>query len=489
MQIRGLKAVLCLIAALAAVSLVPSPIGQRTHAQAAASAADQTSLDRYVAQADPSYKYELVKTLPGKGYTAYVLDMTSQTWRSANEVDRTVWKHWVTIIRPDTTAYSKSLLYITGGNNNSPAPDAADRQLAQIAVDTKSVVTELRMVPNQPLVFSDDKKPRSEDAMIAYTWDKFLHTRDELWPARLPMTKAAVRAMDTVTTFLAGDAGGKLKVDAFVVAGGSKRGWTTWTTAAVDKRVVAVIPLVIDLLNIVPSFQHHFAAYGYYAPAIYDYESMGIMKWVGTPQYKALMKIEEPYEYRQRLTVPKFMINAADDPFFLPDSWQFYFHDLPGVKYLRYIPNAEHSLGGSDAFASVQACYNSVLTGATPPQFGWSIEKDGTIQVKTKDQPAEVKLWQITNPSSRDFRLTTIGAKWTSAPLAAGVQGVYSAKVAAPKRGWTAYMIELTFTGAGGSGPFKFTTGVKVAPDTLPFLEESKVESKVESKTAGKTDR
>ena len=60
------------------------------------------------------------------------------------------------------------------------------------------------------------------------------------------MTKAVVRAMDTVEAFMMSEAGGKLKVNEFVVAGGSKRGWTTWMTAAVDKRVIAIAPLVID---------------------------------------------------------------------------------------------------------------------------------------------------------------------------------------------------------------------------------------------------
>ena len=163
-------------------------------------------------------------------------------------------------------------------------------------------MAQLSNVPNQPTIFAGETKGRTEDSLIAYTWDKFLRTGDEKWPARLPMTKAAVRALDTITAFCASDEGGKVKVDKFFVAGGSKRGWTTWTTAAVDDRVIAIAPIVIDLLNIQPSFQHHFEVYGFYAPAVGDYTRAGFMDWDGTPEYRALMKIEEPYEYRERLT-------------------------------------------------------------------------------------------------------------------------------------------------------------------------------------------
>lgn len=461
MKLRKIQSILAL-ALLASASIF---------AQAPAPANGKTALDRYIETPDPSYKYELVNKVKGSGYTAYIIDMTSQSWRSSNEVDRTVWRHWMTIVKPDEVNANQSLLYITGGNNNSAAPKTADVQVAQIAVTTKSVVTELRMVPNQPLIFSDDKKPRTEDEIIAYTWDKYLKGGDDNWPLRLPMTKAAVRAMDTVVDFCGKE---NVKIDGFVVAGGSKRGWTTWTTAAVDKRVVAVIPLVIDLLNIVPSFQHHLAVYGYYAPAVGDYEEMGIMKLTESPRYKELMKIEEPYEYRSRLTMPKFIINATGDQFFVPDSWQYYFNDLQNVKYLRYVPNAEHSMRGSDAWMTVLACYNSVLTKAALPQFTWNIDKSGAIRVQTKDKPTEVKLWQATNPGARDFRVTSIGTKWTSTALTPQSNGEYVAKVPQPKRGWTAYMVELTFPSGLQIAPYKFTTGVKVIPDVEPFREEKR---------------
>ncbi|MBI3851790.1 MAG: PhoPQ-activated pathogenicity-related family protein [Verrucomicrobia bacterium] len=427
-----------------------------------------TPLDKYVATPDPNYSYHLVDTVKGEGQTTYILEMTSQAYLTTNEVNRPLWKHWMVMVKPDKVESSKSLLFIGGGNNNGGPPKSAEANMVKVAVETKSVVTELRQVPNQPLTFVGESFGRSEDSFIAYTWNKFLHTGDPKWPARLPMTKSAVRAMDTVTAFLGSPEGGNVKVDSFVVAGGSKRGWTTWTTAAVDKRVIAIVPFVIDLLNIEPSFKHHWEAYGFWAPAVGDYVAMGLMDWNGTPEYRALMKIEEPYEYRDRLTMPKFIINAGGDQFFLPDSAQFYFKDLPGTKYLRYVPNADHSLRGSDAWETLLACYNAVLTGGHLPEFTWALEKDGSLRVKTIDKPAAVKLWQATDPNARDFRLEKIGPAYHSSELTDEGGGMYVGKVPKPEKGWTAFFVELTYKN-GGPAPFKFTTQVSVVPDVLPY--------------------
>jgi len=458
-------------AALAVTALLTAlpAVSPRAAAQAPSTPATaKTALDRYVEAPDPAYRWELASTIPGQGYTAYVLDLTSQTWRQPGEVNRTTWKHWLTVIKPEKLEHQKAFLYISGGNNTNPAPRAADEAMLRIALATRSIVAELRMVPNQPLVFTGDGESRTEDGIIAYTWDKFLKGGDDQWPLRLPMTKAAVRAMDTVTAFCAQQ---QIAVDAFVVGGASKRGWTAWATAAVDRRVVGVVPIVIDLLNIVPSFKHHFGAYGYYAPAVADYEELGIMDWQDSPRYKALMAIEEPYQYLDRLTIPKFIVNAGGDQFFLPDSWRFYYQDLKGPKQLRYVPNADHSLRGTDAWVSVLAWYHAFLTGKALPRYDWTVEADGTIRVKTSDTPATVTLWQITNPGARDFRLSSIGAKWKSAPLVPASPGEYVARVEKPARGYTAYMVQLTFPSGLNSAPFTFTTGIAVTPDVVPFKD------------------
>jgi len=428
-----------------------------------------TALDRYIAAPDTNYTYHLVKSIPGKGYNVEILEMTSQSWLTEKEVNRTLWKHWVIITRPDEVAHSTGLLFIGGGKNEPNPPGGPDGNMVKIALATKSVVTELRMVPNQPLIFGGDGHERVEDDLIAYTWDKYLRTGDERWPARLPMTKSAVRAMDTVTSFCAGTEGGQIKVDSFVVAGGSKRGWTTWTTAAVDKRVKAIVPIVINMLNIEPSFRHHWQAYGFWAPAVGNYVEQGIMDWQGTKEYRNLMKIEEPYQYRERFTMPKFIINATGDQFFLPDSSQFYFKDLPGTKYLRYVPNADHSLKNSDALETLLSSYYAVLNRSALPRFTWTTEHDGALRVRAKDAPKTVKLWQATNPNARDFRLETLGPGWTSTDLSDQGGGTFIGRVSKPEKGWTAFMVELTYEPEGFPAPLKFTTQVNVVPDVLPF--------------------
>src|SRR5215813_10818947 len=232
---------------------------------------EQTALDRYIARPDSSFSWKLLKTIPAQGYTAFVLEMTSQTWRSADEVDRPQWKHWLTICKPDYVSFDRALLYIGGGSNNDPAPSAASSRIAAIATDTHSVTAELGMVPNQPLHFPDSKdKGRSEDDLVAYSRVRQMQTGDDYWLVRLAMVKSAVRAMDAIQQFMSSDEAGRVKINQFVVAGGSKRGWTTWLTAIEDKRVMAIIPLVIDALNSEVITRHHYEAYGFFSPALQD---------------------------------------------------------------------------------------------------------------------------------------------------------------------------------------------------------------------------
>jgi PhoPQ-activated pathogenicity-related protein len=433
----------------------------------------KTALDRYVAQSDPSFEWKVAASQTGDDYTTYVLDLTSQTWRTSSDVDRVRWQHWLVVIRPKEVRGNTGFLFIGGGRNGGEPPKAADEMVVQLAVATKSVVAELRQVPNQPLVFGGDGKRRVEDDLIAYTWDKFMRTGDDTWPARLPMVKSAVRAMDAIQAFAASPEAGGIKLEKFVVAGGSKRGWTTWDTAAVDPRITAIVPIVIDVLNVRVSMQHHFDAYGFWAPAVGDYVEHKITDRQDAPEYIELLKIEDPYSYRYRLKMPKYIVNAAGDQYFLPDSSRFYFDDLVGEKHLRYVPNADHSLRGSDARDSLLAFYAMILADRPRPRYAWTFESDGSIRVTAQDRPTQVNLWQATNPKARDFRKESIGAAYTSTELQDQGAGTYVGRVDPPREGWTAYFVELVFD-TGSKVPWKCTSGVRVVPDVLPFQKRAR---------------
>lgn len=45
-------------------------------------------------------------------------------------------------------------------------------------------------------------------------------------------------------------------VEKFLVSGASKRGWTAWLVGGVDDRVVAIAPIVMDMLNFQPVGGH-----------------------------------------------------------------------------------------------------------------------------------------------------------------------------------------------------------------------------------------
>lgn len=426
-------------------------------------------LEQYVAQRSKDLSWDVIDTVREDGYTLYVLRYESQRWLSENEVKDPVWWHWLRVVVPDSIKGDKGMLFIGGGNRQRATPESAGEPFVQIARHTHSIVADLHNVPNQPLEFVDDSYgPRVEDEIIAYGWRKFLEggakDKDIKWLARMPMTTASVTAMDVLQSFsrtldqaLAG----------FVIAGASKRGWTTWTTG-LDSRVIAIAPVVIDMLNLEPSFQHHWQAYGRWAPAVGNYQNEGIMEWQGSKEYERLIELTEPYSFRHRLTIPKFIINATGDQFFLPDSWQFYWNGLAAEKHLRYVPNSEHSMRETDAWQSLLSFYYAIIRDRKRPDYYWEV-KDGVIHIDTRDsEPLTMTLWQSNNPEARNFQVDSIGRAYEASDVPISEHGKYKISIPTPEEGWSAFFVELTFQ-TEIQVPLKFTTGVVVAPDEYPF--------------------
>ena len=74
-------------------------------AQAQTARDERTALDEYVARPDTNYSYRVLSRIPGKDHQTIILEMTSQAWLTTAEVDRPIWKHWMTIVQPTNVAH------------------------------------------------------------------------------------------------------------------------------------------------------------------------------------------------------------------------------------------------------------------------------------------------------------------------------------------------------------------------------------------------
>lgn len=439
-----------------------------------------TALDDYIAHDDRAFSWELSATTEGPGWRAHHIRLVSQEWQDEGHVERPRWTHWLTVIVPERVERSLPILAI-GGGRSSEEPRQPPGQFLSLALATGAVVAHVDNVPNQPLRFAGDERERWEDGIIARTWIHAMDSDDPTKIGRFPMVKAAVKAMDAAEAFLAGQEGLPVQ-DGWFVLGASKRGWTTWLTAAVDPRVRGIAPLVIDVLNLPAQLEHHHASYGFWAPALHDYVDAGVTERIGDPRLTEVFRHEDPLLYQDRIDVPVYIVNASGDQFFPTDSAGRYTELLDGDWRMRVHPNAGHSLEGTSAIAELAAFYAAVERGAERPGLEWSLERkaDGAgLRVQTSAPPERVTLWSAVNEDARDFRIEETGRAWEPRELSPESPDgrTFAADITPPGRGWRAFFIECRFATAEGSpGPLVCTTRVFITPDVLPHageLEES----------------
>lgn len=435
---------------------------------------DKTLLIDYVNSHDPSFRYDMVDTIIGDGWKEYKIRMVSGSWLDKNDFDdnSNEWWHWISVIVPDNLEKSTSMMVIGSGSTQDFSLERygnkkTNSQYLKAALTTKSIISEINNVPFQPINFSGDNKlGRYEDDLIAYSWRQFLEggAKDSEWLPRFPMTRAVVRAMDVVQE-ISNEINNP--VDSFFVTGASKRGWVAWTTAIADDRVMGIAPVVIDLLNLYPSFQHHWKVYGEWSPAIDDYVKEDIMNWTESKEYEKLIEITDPYSYRFSLNMPKYIINASSDEFFVTDSWQFYWDDLVGEKHLQYLPNAGHGLYGTYVTDDLINFYSKAINQKRLPYYEWSIDQNIINLIIEPSAHYKIKKWSINN-SERDFRIYKVGEAWTSEDIDKNKNGKYSISIDNPDSGYTAQFVEIIFD-SDSEESISITTGTVITPNKYPY--------------------
>ncbi len=423
--------------------------------------AQETALHAYVSDPDASYDWQLHGRLSLQGNELVELRMSSQTWRGL------LWKHRVFLIKPAAFSIEQQAsLVLVGGRwrdeyelvpENYALTEDVDLFVA-LAEALESIVVVLDLVPYQPLF------DLTEDELIAHTLEQFLATNDADWPLLLPMVKSAVRAMDTGQTFARREWGAD--IEAFTVIGGSKRGWTAWLTGAVDARVNAIAPIVIDALNMSAHFPHQTEVWGAPSDEIRPYTRRNLHTILSEEQGEALRGIIDPYAYRARLGQPKLIVNATNDAYFPIDSINLYWPGLRAPKYALYLPNEGHSVED----------YRRVIVGARAlhrhaagleglPRLSWTYRAhpESIELCVNAGRPAERLVVWFADSQDRDFR----DESWKSMDMQSR-HGRFVYEHARPAGGYSAIVAEAEFGRGEHAYSLSTTPAVIAAGGTTP---------------------
>jgi PhoPQ-activated pathogenicity-related protein len=421
----------------AAKSLVPLllvAIGLiRAHAKEPSAGEIPTALQDYVAAKDDAYAWKIIGNERRDGALEYDVDLTSQVWQGIT------WRHALTVFVPANIRHKDTvLLFIYGGSIGS-RPGNDDRMMGRkLSAAAQMPVAFLSQVPNQPLLGD-----RKEDDLISETFLRYLDTKDAKWPLLFPMVKSAARAMDAIEEIAQQEH--DVKINRFVVTGGSKRGWTTWLSAVADDRVAGIAPIVIDTLNFPAQMKHQKATWGKYSEQIADYTLKGLVDIMLNQPEIPLWRWVDPYTYRRQLDLPKLVINGTNDRYWVIDALNLYWDDLVGEKHLLYVPNAGHGLdGGKESALTTLAVFaqNIALQSSLPP-LEWKHDDDGDtmrLTVQSNPPPKSVRLW-VAKSEDKDFRPD----RWEATLVQANGEGEFVARVEKPHTGHIAFFAEARY--------------------------------------------
>jgi PhoPQ-activated pathogenicity-related protein len=227
------------------------------------------------------------------------------------------------------------------------------------------------------------------------------------------MVKSLVKGMDALQEFTKQEWNQPLS--GFVVSGGSKRGWTTWLTAAADPRVRGIVPMVIDTLNMRAQQPHQLQAFGKFSDQIHDYTARGLVPIPDTPEANKLWKMVDPWVYREKITIPKLIINGNNDEYWTSDALNLYWDDLKGDKWLLYVPNAGHKLeqqmadgtrSRERAVSALTAFTRHIIKDNPLPKISWKHDDaagKARLTVEAHPAPSAARLW-VARAATRDFR-------------------------------------------------------------------------------------
>ena len=230
--------------------------------------------------------------------------------------------------------------------------------------------------------------------------------------------------------------------------------------AATDNRVRAVVPMVIDVLNMSAQMDYQRATWGELSDEIRDYSSLDLPNHLKTERGAALLSAVDPFSYRRQLTQSKLIVLGTNDRYWPLDALNLYWSGLPEPKRVLYVPNQGHRLQDlGRVMGAVTAAHRYAAAGKPLPSATWSFATSPRtlgIQVKPDRPVRRVVIWSARG-DTLDFR----DARWSSSECTQK-QGGYACSSARSEKGYTAVFAETTFSD-GDDLSFSTSTTVCIA--------------------------
>src|SRR5262249_54071636 len=149
------------------------------------------------------------------------------------------------------------------------------------------------------------------------------------------------------------------------------------------------------------------------------------------------------------------------------DALNLYWKDLPGGKWVLYVPNTGHDLlvpkpaSMNRLLNGLAAFSRSQMTGRALPELTWKHDTDGDklrLTVDASPRPLAARIWVAEAPN-QDFRT----AEWRERPLDVSAAPIVG-EVSAPEKNYLAFFGELDYEIDGLK--YQLSTQIRIAGGT-----------------------
>lgn len=483
---------------------------------------DDPSLYKYMDIPDASFSWKADFT-PFKNDTKhqllhYRMKLNSLQWLTEAEVTPSQWTHDVVVIRPYIPLPGKAMLWIEGcANNEDFEVECYQRDIslvADLAQSTGMMVFILFHVPNQPSVFASDPDQGKlmEDRLVSFSWNTFMTRAQNRpdWIAYFPMAKASLRCLDAGEGYSKDlVAMGMLTqpITKWYIFGMSKRGAATWFLTAYlgarqPHRIIGSAPVVFEALNFkevvlesmpakLGGFTHVLSPYRASIPFLLEDQKLEALS--------RHIDLTTPWYHKGLTAVPKYVVSAALDEFFMLGNDRYWYDQLEN-KHRLIVPHADHIfiLDIDWLYKGVAAHATALVSGVGLPFVLETVDyKAQTITMCSEVKPTQSVLYSASpNPQTiprLDFRMlkppiadnclppATLTdkkcisiAEWQTDPIEVKfVNGLWCAhhhQTNIPSDTWIASYIVFSFDEKSPKGNGVYTTPVMILPDHYPFV-------------------